>query len=285
MYNQLDCFMLDQLVEAAEQNDIYLMLCLFTRDLYSCSDSLTITLRDDNTQVVVLLAQLIPTSSGEVNELIEELNQELTTLAEELSANGYRTAAIVTNPFVGKVEAGLRRGFRRWTWVDHATTQPLAGAGVAGCGGKCGTVDAFLDLGVGGVSGTDEHGDAVAAAQLVVAQAHGLRVTLQSLLRRLDDRLMLPAFDASILALAPLHPVIHVHESDVHFGRQLIRSGIDDGRTALDVFAAELRARQIIFGHVHDIRRSPREEDQLAVILPYHDVVDRKQWLEVVAEG
>jgi len=33
-YNQLDCFMLDQLVEAAEPNGIYLMLCLITRDLY-----------------------------------------------------------------------------------------------------------------------------------------------------------------------------------------------------------------------------------------------------------
>jgi len=34
VYNQLDCFMLDQLVEAAERNGIYLMLCLITRDLY-----------------------------------------------------------------------------------------------------------------------------------------------------------------------------------------------------------------------------------------------------------
>ena len=34
VYNQLDCFMLDQLVEAAERNDIYLMLCVLTRDLY-----------------------------------------------------------------------------------------------------------------------------------------------------------------------------------------------------------------------------------------------------------
>jgi len=33
-YNQLDCFMLDELVEAAEHNGIYLMLCLITRDLY-----------------------------------------------------------------------------------------------------------------------------------------------------------------------------------------------------------------------------------------------------------
>ena len=33
-YNQLDCFMLDQLVEAAERNGIYLMLCIITRDLY-----------------------------------------------------------------------------------------------------------------------------------------------------------------------------------------------------------------------------------------------------------
>jgi hypothetical protein len=33
-YNPLDCFMLDQLVEAAERNDIYLMLCAITRDLY-----------------------------------------------------------------------------------------------------------------------------------------------------------------------------------------------------------------------------------------------------------
>lgn len=34
VYNQVDCFMLDQVVEAAEQNGIYLMLCLLTRDLY-----------------------------------------------------------------------------------------------------------------------------------------------------------------------------------------------------------------------------------------------------------
>lgn len=33
-YNQIDCFMLDQLIESAEQNGIYLMLCLITRDLY-----------------------------------------------------------------------------------------------------------------------------------------------------------------------------------------------------------------------------------------------------------
>ena len=34
VYNQLDCFMLDKLVEAAERNGIYLMLCVLTRDLY-----------------------------------------------------------------------------------------------------------------------------------------------------------------------------------------------------------------------------------------------------------
>ncbi|MCX5646496.1 MAG: DUF5060 domain-containing protein [Phycisphaerae bacterium] len=33
-YNPLDCLMLDQLVEAAEQNGVYLMLCAITRDLY-----------------------------------------------------------------------------------------------------------------------------------------------------------------------------------------------------------------------------------------------------------
>jgi hypothetical protein len=33
-YNPLDCFMLDEIVEAAEQNGIYLMLCEITRDLY-----------------------------------------------------------------------------------------------------------------------------------------------------------------------------------------------------------------------------------------------------------
>jgi len=40
-YNQIDCFMLDQLVEAAERNGIYLMLCAITRDLYmkSLSDT------------------------------------------------------------------------------------------------------------------------------------------------------------------------------------------------------------------------------------------------------
>jgi hypothetical protein len=34
VYNQLDCFMLDKLVEAAHENGIYLMLCVLTRDLY-----------------------------------------------------------------------------------------------------------------------------------------------------------------------------------------------------------------------------------------------------------
>ena len=34
VYNQVDCFMLDELVEAAENNGIYLMLCMLTRDLY-----------------------------------------------------------------------------------------------------------------------------------------------------------------------------------------------------------------------------------------------------------
>jgi hypothetical protein len=34
VYNQLDCFILDKLVEAAEKNDVYLMLCVITRDLY-----------------------------------------------------------------------------------------------------------------------------------------------------------------------------------------------------------------------------------------------------------
>ncbi len=33
-YNPLDCFLLDEIVEAAEQNGIYLMLCAITRDLY-----------------------------------------------------------------------------------------------------------------------------------------------------------------------------------------------------------------------------------------------------------
>jgi hypothetical protein len=36
-YNQLDCFTLDQLVESAEQNGIYLMVCAITRDLYMSS--------------------------------------------------------------------------------------------------------------------------------------------------------------------------------------------------------------------------------------------------------
>jgi hypothetical protein len=34
VYNQLDCFMLDELVEAARNKGIYLMLCVLTRDLY-----------------------------------------------------------------------------------------------------------------------------------------------------------------------------------------------------------------------------------------------------------
>ncbi|MBN2270443.1 MAG: DUF5060 domain-containing protein [Sedimentisphaerales bacterium] len=33
-YNQVDCFILDKVIEAAEPNGIYLMLCLITRDLY-----------------------------------------------------------------------------------------------------------------------------------------------------------------------------------------------------------------------------------------------------------
>jgi hypothetical protein len=34
VYNQLDCFMLDELVEAAQNKGIYLMLCVLTRDIY-----------------------------------------------------------------------------------------------------------------------------------------------------------------------------------------------------------------------------------------------------------
>ncbi len=33
-YNPLDCFLLDQIVDAAQRNGIYLMLCAMTRDLY-----------------------------------------------------------------------------------------------------------------------------------------------------------------------------------------------------------------------------------------------------------
>jgi hypothetical protein len=33
-YNPVDCFMLDELVSAAERNDVHLMLCLLARDLY-----------------------------------------------------------------------------------------------------------------------------------------------------------------------------------------------------------------------------------------------------------
>ncbi|MGE5294084.1 MAG: hypothetical protein ACM3VT_04595, partial [Solirubrobacterales bacterium] len=33
-YNPLDCFMLDQIVDAADRNGVYLMLCAITRDLY-----------------------------------------------------------------------------------------------------------------------------------------------------------------------------------------------------------------------------------------------------------
>ena len=36
-YNPIDCFVLDQLVEAAEENGIYLQLCFITRDLYMSS--------------------------------------------------------------------------------------------------------------------------------------------------------------------------------------------------------------------------------------------------------
>lgn len=49
-YNQVDCFMLDQLVEAAEQNDIYLMLCAITRDLYM--KSLSDTKSSEYTQAI-----------------------------------------------------------------------------------------------------------------------------------------------------------------------------------------------------------------------------------------
>jgi hypothetical protein len=40
-YNQVDCFILDELINAAERNGIYLMLCAITRDLYmnSLSDA------------------------------------------------------------------------------------------------------------------------------------------------------------------------------------------------------------------------------------------------------
>ena len=36
-YNPVDCFLLDQLVDAAEESGIYLQLCLITRDLYMTS--------------------------------------------------------------------------------------------------------------------------------------------------------------------------------------------------------------------------------------------------------
>ena len=36
-YNPTDCFILDQLVEAAERKGLYLQLCLVTRDLYMSS--------------------------------------------------------------------------------------------------------------------------------------------------------------------------------------------------------------------------------------------------------
>ena len=36
-YNPIDCFILDQLLDAAEQSGIYLQLCLITRDLYMSS--------------------------------------------------------------------------------------------------------------------------------------------------------------------------------------------------------------------------------------------------------
>jgi hypothetical protein len=34
VYNQVDCFVLDELIEASENSGIYLMLCMLTRDLY-----------------------------------------------------------------------------------------------------------------------------------------------------------------------------------------------------------------------------------------------------------
>jgi len=49
-YNQVDCFILDKLIEAAEQNGIYLMLCLITRDLYM--DSLSKVYSDEYRQAV-----------------------------------------------------------------------------------------------------------------------------------------------------------------------------------------------------------------------------------------
>lgn len=51
------------------------------------------------------------------------------TLAEELGARGYRTAAIVTNPFVARPGTGFRRGFETWKFVDGTTSHPLALAG------------------------------------------------------------------------------------------------------------------------------------------------------------
>jgi lysophospholipase L1-like esterase len=46
------------------------------------------TLRDDNPQLVVLLAQLIPTSYAETNVAIEDLNQELEVVASEHQDEG-----------------------------------------------------------------------------------------------------------------------------------------------------------------------------------------------------
>ena len=49
-YNQVDCFILDKVIEAAQQNGIYLMLCLITRDLYM--DSLSKVDSDEYRQAV-----------------------------------------------------------------------------------------------------------------------------------------------------------------------------------------------------------------------------------------
>jgi len=49
-YNQVDCFILDKVIGAAEQNGIYLMLCLITRDLYM--DSLSKVDSDEYRQAV-----------------------------------------------------------------------------------------------------------------------------------------------------------------------------------------------------------------------------------------
>ncbi|MHC4369794.1 MAG: apiosidase-like domain-containing protein, partial [Planctomycetota bacterium] len=84
-YNQIDCFLLDELVEAAEENGIYLMLCLITRDLYmkslsdAASDEYKQAVRDAKNLIRYAVARWGYSTSVAVWEYFNEIDPRLPT--------------------------------------------------------------------------------------------------------------------------------------------------------------------------------------------------------------